>query len=366
LFDSDYREMNMVEENPTALVVGATGIAGGALARRLLANGWNVLGLSRSKPEDPLVHHVAADVVDSDAVLTALSGLRPDFVFFTVWSRQATEAENITVNGGIVRDVLKALAPVSSVRHVALVTGLKHYMGPFEAYGTGEVRDTPFHEDEARISVANFYYAQEDEMFASAAEHGFTWSVHRSHTMIGYATGNAMNMALTIGAAAALCKEAGRPLLFPGNHVQWNGLTDMTDVRLLADHMIWASTTPEAANTPYNVTNGDVFRWRWMWPRVMEMLGMEAVEFDGTVRTLSDQMPELESLWSNVAAKHGLKEPELSRLASWWHTDGDLTRPIECLVDMSNSRQRGFLEYVSTVSAFADAYHGYRDAAILP
>jgi len=354
------------EPKPTALVVGATGIAGGALSERLLAKGWQVLGLSRSEPADPRVQHIAADAVDSGSVRAALAGRQPDFVFFTVWSRQATEDENIAVNGGIVRDVLNAVTRSGSVRHVALVTGLKHYMGPFEAYGIGEIRDTPFHEDETRISVPNFYYAQEDEMFASAAEHGFTWSVHRAHTMIGYATGNAMNMALTIGVAAALCKEAGRPLHFPGNEVQWNGLTDMTDVRLLADHMIWAATTPAAANTPYNVTNGDVFRWRWMWPRVMKMLGMEPVVFDGTVRTLSEQMPELESFWPIVVDKHDLNECDVARLASWWHTDGDLTRPIECLVDMSNSRERGFSEYKSTVGAFADAYQEYRDAAILP
>ena len=165
----------MVEgPTPTALVVGATGIAGGALTARLLAEGWEVLGLSRSKPANARVHHLAADVVDSDAVMEALSGVRPDYVFFTVWSRQATEAENIRVNGGIVRDVLNAVGPSAAVRHVALVTGLKHYMGPFEAYGTGEVRDTPFHEDEPRISVPNFYYAQEDEVFAAAAAYGFT------------------------------------------------------------------------------------------------------------------------------------------------------------------------------------------------
>ena len=85
---------------------------------------------------------------------------------------------------------------------MALLTGLKHYLGPFEAYAVGKMADTPFHEEEPRLSSPNFYYAQEDELFAAAERSGFTWSVHRSHTVFGFATGNAMNMVLTLAAYA--------------------------------------------------------------------------------------------------------------------------------------------------------------------
>ena len=69
----------------------------------------------------------------------ALEGIRPTHVFLTSWMRQATEAENIRVNSAMVRNVLEALSPSGSVRHVALVTGLKHYLGPFESYGKGSL-----------------------------------------------------------------------------------------------------------------------------------------------------------------------------------------------------------------------------------
>lgn len=94
----------------------------------------------------------------------------------------------------MVRHLLDALRPAGSVRHVALVTGLKHYLGPFEAYGQGVLPQTPFRETQPRLEVENFYYAQEDEVFAAAARDGFHWSVHRPHTVIGAAVGNAMNM----------------------------------------------------------------------------------------------------------------------------------------------------------------------------
>jgi hypothetical protein len=77
-------------------------------------------------------------------------------VFFTAWSRQATEELNIEVIAGMVRDLVAALAH-APVRHVALVTGLKHYLGPFEAYGQGAMPDSIFSEDEPRLDVANFY-----------------------------------------------------------------------------------------------------------------------------------------------------------------------------------------------------------------
>jgi nucleoside-diphosphate-sugar epimerase len=162
----------------------------------------------------------------------------------------------------MVRNLLDALRPGGSVRHVALVTGLKHYLGPFEAYALGEDAITPFREDQPRLDLPNFYYAQEDEVFAAAARDGFGWSVHRPSTMIGMAPGNAMNIGTTLAVYAAICRETGRPFAFPGSVTQWERLSDLTDARLLAAHVRWAITTPAAANEAFNVVNGDGVRWR--------------------------------------------------------------------------------------------------------
>jgi nucleoside-diphosphate-sugar epimerase len=182
-------------------------------------------------------------------------------VFFTAWARQATEKENIRVNGAMVAHLLDALGPSGGVSHAALVTGLKHYLGPFEAYATGAVPVTPFREEQGRQPVDNFYYEQEDRLFDAARRYGFGWSVHRPHTIIGYAVGNAMNMGVTLAVYASLCKQAGEPFVFPGSATQWNSLTDMTDARLLARHLEWAATSANARNEDFNVVNGDVFRW---------------------------------------------------------------------------------------------------------
>jgi nucleoside-diphosphate-sugar epimerase len=270
----------------TALVVGATGIVGLNLATHLAGQqGWRVYGLARSPSAGEGVHPVAADLLKPDTLSGALEGIEPTHVFLTTWLRQPTEAENIKINRAMVHNLLKALSTTGSVKHVALVTGLKHYLGPFESYGKGKVPATPFREEQGRLEVENFYYAQEDEVFAAARRNDFTWSVHRPHTIIGYAVGNAMNMGVTLAAFASICRETGRPFLFPGSAVQWNSLTDMTDARLLARHLQWASNTPAAENEAFNVVNGDVFRWSWMWERIAQWFGVEPRRASGRRHT---------------------------------------------------------------------------------
>ncbi|WP_267433413.1 SDR family oxidoreductase [Sphingomonas sp. GM_Shp_1] len=350
----------------TALVVGASGIVGSATAKLLVEQGWDVHGLARRPREQNGVRPVAADLQDATATAEALRVLNPDAVFITTWLRQDSEAENIRVNGAMVRNLLDGLPKPKGPRHVALVTGLKHYLGPFEAYGKGTLPQTPFREEQGRLDVENFYYAQEDEVFAAAARDGFTWSVHRPHTVIGLAVGNAMNMGTTLAVYATLCRETGRPFTFPGSAAQWSGLTDMTDAEQLARHLLWATETEAAHDEAFNVVNGDVFRWQWMWGRIAEWFGVTPAPFDGTVRPLEQQMADEAALWRRIAEREGLVETDLNRLASPWHTDADLGRPIEVVTDMSKSRRLGFIDYRPTDDAFYALFEQLRQDRLIP
>jgi nucleoside-diphosphate-sugar epimerase len=350
----------------TALIVGASGIVGSATAQLLVEEGWSVVGLARKPVAQPGVTPLAADLLDPPRLTDALRGAKPSHVFLASWLRQPTEAENIRVNAGMVRNLLAALRPAGSLRHVALVTGLKHYLGPFEAYGKGALPQTPFREEQGRLDIENFYYAQEDEVFAAAARDGFHWSVHRPHTMIGKAVGNAMNMGTTLAVYASICRETGRKFRFPGVAAQWNSLTDMTDARLLARHLLWAATTPAAADQDFNVVDGDVFRWSWMWGRIAGWFGLEAEPFDGVVRPLEQQMADDAAVWRDIAERHGLAEPDIGRLVSAWHTDADLGRPIEVVTDMSKSRRLGFTLYQPTDDAFFALFDRLRRDRLIP
>lgn len=350
----------------TALVVGASGIVGSAITQLLIDNHWQVAALSRRPSQSQGVIPIAADLQDPASLERALADLKPTHVFITTWSRQATEAENIRVNAAMVCNVLAAIRPARSVKHVALVTGLKHYRGPFEAYGKGSLPQTPFREDQGRLNVENFYYAQEDELFAAAEKDGFTWSVHRPHTVTGVAVGNAMNMATTLAVYASICKKTSRPFVFPGSSVQWNSLTDMTDARQLAKQQLWSATTPAAANQAFNVTNGDVFRWKWMWSRIAEYFDLPAADYPASLSPLEKQMADDQAVWTQIVAEHGLKEADIGRLISPWHTDADLGRPIEVVTDMSKSRAMGFTAYQASDQAFFDVFDKLREMRLIP
>jgi nucleoside-diphosphate-sugar epimerase len=349
-----------------ALVVGVTGISGGNLAQRLLADGWEVAGLSR-RPEnlDERIKPLAADLEDADAVAAAVRGTAPTHVFYTTWSRRPTEAENCDVNGRMLETLLDATADEKSVRHVALVTGLKHYLGPFEAYAKVQP-DTPFSEEQPRLPYENFYYVQEDVLFAAAERDGFTWSVHRPHTLIGWALGNAMNMGVTLAVYGAICRETGRGFRYPGSREQWEAVTDVTDARLLADHLVWAATTPAAANQALNIVNGDVFRWRRLWPRLAGALGVDAVPYDGEPAPLEQQMADAVEIWPEIVSRHGLRDLTVEHLASWWHTDADLGRTIETFTDMGCSRRLGFVGVRDTESSFTELFARLRAERVVP
>ena len=58
--------------------------------------------------------------------------------------------------------------------------------------------------------------------------------------------------------------------------------------------------------------------------------------------------------------------PNLDQLASWWHSDTDLGRPVECFTDMSKSRRLGFPEYQETLGSFPAVYRRLQAERILP
>ena len=352
----------------TALVVGASGIVEYNLFTYLVTEGeaWSVYSLARRSTAIESVHAVATDLLQPESLKTALHGIKPTHIYLCTWMRQATEADNIRVNGSMVRNLLDVVSPIGTVEHVALVTGLKHYLGPFETWGKeGSSHPTPFREEQGHLDVEKFYYTQEDEIFAAAARDGFEWSVHRANTIIGYAVGNAMNMVVTLAVYATICRETGRPFLFPDSAVQWNGLGDVTDARQLARHLTWVSTTPTARNEAFNVVNGDVFRWSWMWKQLAEWFGVEPAPFPERSTPLERQIADAAPIWEKIARRHGLAESNVNALISPWHTDLDLGRTIEVVVDMGKSRKLGFLDYQTTFDGFSDLFTRLREAQLI-
>ena len=349
-----------------ALIVGATGLSGSYTGRHLKQQGWTIVTVSRGAAALPWSdRHIAVNLEDAAAAKTELAAAADvTNVFYCTWSRQPNEAENVRVNAAMIRNLFDGIA-AAPLRHAALVTGLKHYLGSFDDYARVKPY-TPFLESSPRLPGPNFYYAQEDVLFEMSARRGFAWSVHRPHTMIGLVIGNAMNMAVTLAVYASICRHTGRPFVFPGSPEQYTAVTDVTDAGLLAAQLHWAATTPEAANMAFNVVNGDVFRWTWLWQQIADQFSLPVGDYPGHPVPLETQMADAPAIWAEIVARYGLQDIPVGRLASWWHSDADLGRTLECFTDMTNSRTRGFTAYRQTTRSFFDVFDELRARRIIP
>jgi len=350
-----------------ALVVGVTGIVGRNLADRLIEEGWTVYGLARRPEAAPKgVIPLKVDLDRPDDVGKALASVPVTHLFQATWTPADTEEQASEINARHLDTVLDALrAGPGRLQHVALVTGVKHYLGPFKDFGR-YLPETPFREDTPRLPLENFYYAQEDRLFAAAERDGFTWSIHRPNAIVGFAVGALMNTGMTLACYATICRETGRPFLFTGIPEQWNMLTEVSDARLVAKQAAWAAVSAQARNTAFNTGNGDVFRWRWMWRVIADHFGIEPAPYEGRQQSLQELMADAGEIWRGIAARHGLAEPDIGRLATWWHSDADFGRKVECISDMTRSRKAGFLEYQSSADTFTDLFRRLQVERIIP
>jgi nucleoside-diphosphate-sugar epimerase len=80
----------------------------------------------------------------------------------------------------------------------------------------------------------------------------------------------ALNVLPAIGVYAAIRREKGEPFSFPGGP---SFVREAADADLVGDVMVWAAESARAANEAFNITNGDVFEWRSVWPALAETPG---------------------------------------------------------------------------------------------
>lgn len=55
-----------------------------------------------------------------------------------------------------------------------------------------------------------------------------------------------------------------------------------------------------------------------------------------------------------------------SQVASFWHSDLDLGRPMDILTDISKCREMGFTEHQSTKKAFYHYFDRMKAANVIP
>jgi nucleoside-diphosphate-sugar epimerase len=343
----------------TALIVGATGAAATRLVDLLAATpGWRVAALCRNPPRADLLH-IAADLADPAACISAIAAAAP--VTHVVYAARAPfgegGVEDVPLNRSFLANVLDAV-DTPALRHVHLVEGTKWYGMHLGAF------PTPAREDDPRHMPPNFYYDQQDLLSARAEAGGWAWSASRPGFIVDFAPTRARNLASTIGAYAALCRETGTPFDFPGHPDAYDRLLEVTDAALLARAIAWMFGEPGAANQAFNLTNGDVFRWSRLWPRLADYFALPR----GQVRPLPlvAFMADKEPLWQRITARHGLVQQPLSAIARWDFLEFALGLRHDIASSMNRARLAGFHEVRDTEAMFREQLDAYRAARILP
>ena len=260
-------------------------------------------------------------------------------------------------------NLLNAATRGGALRHVTLLQGAKAYGAHVRAMPVPAREDR----DEWR-SVPNFYWEQERLLREAAGQHGWRWTILRPQVIFGDAIGAAMNPIPALGAWAAVLKEQGRPLAFPGVP---GGIAQATDADLLAAAIGWAGAAPGAAGECFNVTNGDVFSWAAVWPAIADALGMKtAPDQPNSIAAMLEANGEA---WDRVRTRHALVAPALDAFVGQSHHYMDILlghgrtdpRPPSLMSDVK-LRQAGFHRVIDTEAMLLKWFGALQARRLLP
>lgn len=357
----------------TVLVAGATGLVGHAAMQHFASQpGTQVIAVSRRKPEETFgARFVPVDLQDLVRSAEAF-GAMPEVthvVYAALYEKAGLvagwrEDDQIAVNEAMLRNLMDPLmAAAKGLRHVSLLQGTK-------AYGV-HARPMRFPAREGRDDardVPNFYWNQEDYIRERQRWADWTFSIFRPVLICGYSIGAAMNLIPAIGVYAAMLKERGEPLHYPGGPGR---ASQAVDAGLLARAMAWAGETEKACNETFNVANGDIFSWPNVWPAVADAFGMKP----GEMRPLSLQaeIASREAEWQQIVKKHRLVAPDLKALVglSFEYADYQMGfgRTAPAPVSYSSTikiMQAGFHEVMDTEAMLVAAIREFQRRRLLP
>ena len=213
-----------------AVVVGAFGVIGRYIVERLVKEpDWRVVGLSRRKTTDgPQYHHVAVDLLDLEDTERKLAELTDvTHVFYTAFQASSGSAADFASNTGPNREMLvNAVTAINRaaphLKRVVLVTGTKYYgvhLGPLK---------TPMRETDPRHMPPNYYFDQIDWLTANQRGKEWDWVELRPQTLCGFSPGSPMSILPAIAVYAAISRELGLPLRFPGKPRAYDTIYQVT------------------------------------------------------------------------------------------------------------------------------------------
>jgi nucleoside-diphosphate-sugar epimerase len=346
----------------TALVAGATGVAGRNLLQQLVSDpDWDVIAVSRRTPDVwGEYRHIAADLLDAadaEARLGELSEVT--HIFFSAYIEKPALAAMVAPNMALLTNLMDAVEPAAQgLQHVNLMHGTKWYgnhLGPFK---------TPAKETDPGHMPPNFYYDQQAFIVARQKGKAWTWSSARPHGICGFATGNPMNLVMVLAVYATISKALSLPLRHPGSEANARALYNVTDSALLARACVWMATDPAAANEPFNITNGDIFRWQDMWPAIADYFGMKTAQPQKI--DLVHLMADKGRLWERLIEEHDLRPIPYDELVRWDYGNFVFSPEFDVISSTTKAKQYGFAEVQDSQEMFLRHFDELRAERIIP
>jgi len=357
------------------LIAGASGVVGFSALKHYSSLGdWKITATSRRPPLEPgSARFTPVDLADpkaceafsgglSDVTHLVYAALHEEPSLIAGWR----EPRQIAANDAMLRNLFEPLAArARNLEHVTLLQGTKAYGAHVQPI------EIPAREDRSELHAqANFYWQQENYLRKKQRGESWSWTILRPQIVFGGAIGAAMNLLPAIGAWAALRKEQGLGLPFPGGA---NTVLEAVDADLLARAMAWAGDAPAARNQIFNVTNGDVFVWRNVWPAIADALGMKpaAPAPESLANTLGKEDAAI--AWDTIRTRHGLRAPALREFLgrSDQYADFCFAYGIEgaggaAIVSTIKLRRAGFHDVIDTEEMFRRWFKWFQEKHLLP
>src|ERR1700722_20315682 len=304
--------------------------------------------------------HISVDLMDREGTTKAFSSLNKvtDLVF-AAYVEKPTMAETVEPNARMLKNTLHALAARNvPLQRIVLSGGAESYgfnLGSFNA---------PAKETEPRLIAPIHYHQQEDIVADWSSKNGADWTVLRPHLVMGPSLNSPMNLVTSLAAYAAMSRELGLPLRFPGRSEGWNTLQETTDAELFGRAALSALDEDKARNETFNVSNADVYRWRQLWNELAAFYDLSVAEplAMSTVSEMSEKGP----LWDSIVAPFWRHSSPYDQIANWAFVDWMLNFREETILSTIKIRQAGFADCIDTHQSFKRQLTKLRAMSIIP
>jgi nucleoside-diphosphate-sugar epimerase len=372
-----------------AFITGANGVSGGAIleyvAQHTTENEWRKIIVTSRSPfqsgvQDSRVHFIALDFSVSPEELISLMKeecKETTHAYFTSYVHRDDFAELADANVSLFKNFLTAITSVApGLQNVTMQTGGKNYGVHLCPVPTPAREDHPRHPK----NKGNFYHAQEDYLILEQSKSFWTYNVIRPQAIMGWTQKpNGMNSALTLALYFMICKELNVEAPMPTNQVFWNGLDDIAFAPIIADLTIYASTTAECANQAFNVSNGDVFRWKDFWPKLAKYFGAKAnsdQKFSkpdpapGTLQqefSLVNWYQDKEKVWDELCTR--LEAPNAKatfQYGTWQFQDWVFRRSWYVTLNTEKARRYGWKARIDDYECMVACFEQFQKAGLIP